>query len=186
MNNIEIIGEFEKRIADYCSSKYGVAVDSCVHAIFLSLLYLKEIGEINGGETITIPKQTFRSVPNYIRHAGLIPYGVDVKWSNSYQLLPTRIYDSALLFDKDVYVKDSFFCLSFQYRKTLPIGRGGMILTNDENAVKRLKELRLNGKNGWNMYMMPEQAARGLTLFEMKEKKKGYEDYPDWTKQEAF
>jgi hypothetical protein len=59
-----------------------------------------------------------------------------------------------------------------------------MILTDDENAVKRLKELRLNGKDGWNMYMMPEQAARGLTLFEMREKKIGYKDYPDWTNEE--
>jgi dTDP-4-amino-4,6-dideoxygalactose transaminase len=177
-----MIEEFEKIIADYCGSKYGVAVDSCVHAIFLSLLYLKEIGEIKEGKSITIPKQTFRSVPNYIRHAGLIPKGIDIKWSRYYQLRPTRVYDSALLFDKNIYIKDSFFCLSFQYRKTLPIGRGGMILTNDLNAIKRLKEMRLNGKNGWNMYMMPEQAARGLTLFEMMEKKIGYMDYSDWTR----
>lgn len=178
---MEIIEEFEKTIADYCGSKYGIAVDSCSHAIFLSLLYLKEIGEIEEKQSITIPKRTFRSVPNYIRHAGLRPYGVDMKWFGCYSLWPTRIYDSALLFDKDIYIEDSFFCLSFQYRKTLPIGKGGMILTNDVNAVKRLKELRLNGKDGWNMYMMPEQAARGLTLFEMRNKKEGYKDYEDWT-----
>jgi dTDP-4-amino-4,6-dideoxygalactose transaminase len=181
MESYDIITEFENTIAKYTGSKYGVATDSCVHAIFLSLLYLKEIGEIHEGDSITVPKQTFRSVPNYIRHAGLRPYGVDMKWTSCYPLWPTRIYDSALLFDKDIYIEDTFFCLSFQYRKTLPIGRGGMILTDDENAVKRLKELRLNGKDGWNMYMMPEQAARGLTLFEMREKKSGYKDYPDWT-----
>jgi dTDP-4-amino-4,6-dideoxygalactose transaminase len=178
---MEIIEEFERKISEYCGSKYGVAVDSCVHAIFLSLLYLKEIGEIEENESITIPKQTFRSVPNYIRHAGLVPHGVDKEWFGYYLLEPTGIIDSALNFQPNSYIKGSFTCLSFQYRKDLPIGRGGMILTDDADAVKRLKELRLNGKDGWNMYMMPEQAARGLTLFEMRNKKSGYKDYQDWT-----
>jgi hypothetical protein len=56
-----------------------------------------------------------------------------------------------------------------------------MILTDDKDAVERLNELRLNGRDGWNMYMTPEQAARGITLLEMQEKKTCYNDYPDWT-----
>lgn len=178
---METINRFEKIIADYCGSKYGVAVDSCVHAIFLSLLYLKETGEVQDGQKILIPKQTFRSVPNYIRHAGLIPVGADIEWKWYYQLHPTRVYDSAIRCAKAVYVDDSFFCLSFQYRKDLPVGRGGMILTDDNKAVERLKELRLNGRDGWNFYMLPEQAARGITLFEMMQKKTGSMDYDDWT-----
>jgi len=177
---METINRFEQLIAEYCGSKYGVAVDCCSHAIFLSLLYLKEVGEIQEGAKIMIPMQTFRSVPNYIRHAGLKPVGADIEWKWYYQLHPTRVFDSALLFEKDIYIPDTFFCLSFQYRKTLPIGRGGMILTDDDKAMKRLKELRLNGRNGWNMYMTPEQAARGIMLFEMREKKTCWEDYPDW------
>jgi len=178
---METIERFEDMIARYCGSKYGVAVDCCSHALFLSLLYLISIGEVKINDEIRIPKQTFRSVPNYIRHAGLRPRGIDMKWSGSYPLLPTRVYDSAVRFEKDMYVQDSFFCVSFQYRKHLPIGRGGMILTDDKDAVVWLKEARLNGPNGWEMYMMPEQAARGLTLFEMMQKKRGYSDYPDWT-----
>jgi dTDP-4-amino-4,6-dideoxygalactose transaminase len=178
---METINRFERTIAEYCGSKYGVAVDCCSHAIFLSLLYLKEMGEIQEGSQITIPKQTFRSVPNYIRHAGLIPVEADIEWRGCYQLHPTRVYDSAVRFEKNMYIKDSFFCLSFQYRKNLPIGRGGMILTDDKDAVERLKELRLNGRDGWNMYMTPEQAARGITLLKMREKKTGWSDYDDWT-----
>jgi dTDP-4-amino-4,6-dideoxygalactose transaminase len=178
---METINRFEKIIAEYCGSKYGVAVDCCSHAIFLSLLYLKETGEIHDGMKIMIPNKTFRSVPNYIRHAGLIPVGMDIEWCGCYTLRPTRVVDSAVLFDKNIYIPGAFFCLSFQYRKTLPIGRGGMILTDDEEAVKRLKELRLNGRDGWNMYMMPEQAARGITLLEMQQKKKCWRDYEDWT-----
>lgn len=177
---METIKRFEEIIAGYCGSRYGVAVDCCSHAIFLSLLYLKEIGEIQDGQEIRIPQRTFRSVPNYIRHAGLKPVGVDMKWIGCYQLSPTRVYDSAIMFEPGCYVTDSFYCLSFQYRKTLPVGRGGMILTDDKQAVTRLKEMRLNGYDGWNMYLMPEQAARGITLFEMITRKTGYSDYEEW------
>ena len=52
-----------------------------------------------------------------------------------------------------------------------------MILTDDINAVDKIKKMRYEGRTqnvsyhidqlgdgGWNMYMTPEQAARGLTL----------------------
>ena len=52
-----------------------------------------------------------------------------------------------------------------------------MILTDDKEAVDRIKKLRYEGRSigvpyhedpiaeeGWNMYMTPEQAARGLVL----------------------
>jgi len=85
----------------------------------------------------------------------------------------------------------------------LPIGRGGMILTNDPEAVKWFKKARYDGRNaeiqfmhdnvsmlGWNCYMTPEQAARGLHLLE------GFglnvpdrftsKDYPDLRKMSVF
>ncbi len=69
-------------------------------------------------------------------------------------------------------------CLSFHVRKQLPIGKGGMILTSDKDAVDWFKKARYEGRSekfykedkidslGWNMYMTPEQAARGLTLLQ--------------------
>ena len=52
-----------------------------------------------------------------------------------------------------------------------------MILTDDEKAIETIKRMRYEGRGigvpyqddeigdgGWNMYMTPEQAARGLTL----------------------
>ena len=70
-------------------------------------------------------------------------------------------------------------CLSFHIKKHLKIGKGGMILCDDEKAVKWLKARRYEGRTdgmkyhedmideeGWNMYMTPEQAARGLTLMQ--------------------
>lgn len=75
-----------------------------------------------------------------------------------------------------MYIKDTFHCLSFHARKHLNIGRGGIILTDDEEAVTWFKAMRFDGRHeckleddnfdllGWNFYMTPEQAARGLLL----------------------
>ena len=62
-------------------------------------------------------------------------------------------------------------------KKHLPIGRGGMILTDSEEDYKYFKKARFDGRGelplqednltqlGWNTYMTPEQASRGLMLF---------------------
>ena len=69
-------------------------------------------------------------------------------------------------------------CLSFHIKKHLKIGKGGMILTDDEEAAKWFRKGRYEGRgevmyhednisiNGWNAYMSPEQAARGLMLMQ--------------------
>jgi dTDP-4-amino-4,6-dideoxygalactose transaminase len=95
-------------------------------------------------------------------------------------------------------------CLSFQYRKHVKIGRGGMVITDDIDAVKWLRMARINGRHegvsqadeqlefcGWNMYMTPEQAARGLSLMEALPKEPhpdcgSSETYPDISKQKVF
>ena len=75
-------------------------------------------------------------------------------------------------------------CLSFHLKKNIPIGKGGMVLTDSKEAydwmdlaVYEGRDRRQNHDNiddlktlGWNMYMTPEQAARGLMLMQ---------NYPD-------
>ena len=91
-------------------------------------------------------------------------------------------------------------CLSFHVKKLLPLGRGGMILTDDIEARDWLRRARFDGRNpvpllednftmlGWNMYMTPEQASRGIQLFEVIRNKElpdlRVEDqgYPDLSK----
>ena len=75
-------------------------------------------------------------------------------------------------------MKRHFFCLSFHGKKVLPIGRGGMILTDSKEARDWFKLARFDGRHeqslsgdtlamaGWNMFMTPEQAARGLELLQ--------------------
>ena len=194
----QVVRDFEETIAEWAGSKYAVAVESCTAALFLSLLY-KDIK----GKTITIPKFTYPSVPCSIINAGGKVGFTDDEWTGMYQLGDTDIWDSALRFQKDMY-KGGLHCLSFHSKKLLPIGRGGMILTDDFEAYQWLKKARFDGRDevaladdpltmvGWNMYMMPEQAARGLQLFDLLKNEDIHDmdstkqHYPDLSKVEAY
>lgn len=177
-----VVRQFEKVIAEHCGAKYGVAVESCSAALFLCCLYLRVY-------EVTIPKKTYFSVPAGIVHAGGVPRYADIKWRGAYQLKPYPIIDSAMRFKKDMYKKGDFQCLSFQYSKHIPIGRGGMILTDNKKAAEWFRLMRNDGRReiqkekdkvrflGWNFYMTPEQAARGLSLFYWRIH--GKKDLPD-------
>lgn len=169
----DLVETFEDLVAKYAGSKYAVAVDNCTDAMFLCLKYLDASGKIK------IPKKTYLSVPQLIIHAGCEPEFEDIEWKGIYRLEPYPILDSATRFTKNMYVEDTYQCLSFHIRKILPISKGGMILTNDKKAVEWLKLAEYEGRDrrvphdqmpepticGWNMYMPPEQAARGIELF---------------------
>jgi len=189
---------FEKTIAEFAGSKFAVSVDCCSHGLFLCLKFLKATGQI------IIPSKTYASVPMQIIHAGCKPVFEDVEWYGSYQLKPYPIWDSAIEFTKNMY-RGGYQVLSFQIKKTLPIGRGGMILLDDENAYIWLKKARYDGRNldipydqdqfvcpGWHYYMTPEDAARGLLLFEKTPKtnlpsvSNPYKHYSDLSKQFIF
>jgi dTDP-4-amino-4,6-dideoxygalactose transaminase len=168
-----VVRDFEETIAEWTGSKYAVAVESGTAALFLSLMYRNVKGKV-----IKIPKFTYPSVPCSIIHAGAKPVFVEEEWEGMYQLGDTEIWDAALKFEKGMY-KGGLVCLSFHAKKLLPIGRGGMVLTDDFEAYKWLKKARFDGRDevplgednltmlGWNMYLSPEQASRGLMLFDV-------------------
>jgi len=170
---------FEKKIAEFAGSKFAVAVDNCTDALFLCLKYL------NANGTIKIPCNTYVSLPMLIKHAGCDFELNEIEWSGLYQLSPYPIYDSAQRFTKNMYIKDSYQCLSFHRKKILKLTKGGMILTNDEKAVEWFKAARAKGRHphkntmyedeiftimGWNMYMPPEIAAQGILAFDIMQK----------------
>lgn len=174
-----VVDIFEKTIAAYAGSKYAVSVDNCTDGLFLCLKYL------NARETVILPSKTWISVPCTIIHAGCKIQFEDREWSGAYQLKPYPIYDGAVRMKKGMYKPNTFHCLSFHIRKHIPIGKGGMILTDDKDAYDWFRTVRYEGRTmgpdginyllykedpidsmGWNMYMTPEQAARGLELFE--------------------
>ena len=151
---------------------------------------------------MTIPSRTYVSVPcSIINSGGSIKFS-DYKWLDKgyYKLDPYPIYDAAQFFNRNMYIRDSYFCLSFSATKTINIGKGGMILTDDEKAVNWFKQARYCGRNevplmndnfeiiGWNMYMLPEQAARGcLLMSHVKDtNQQKNPEYPDLSKYKIY
>lgn len=171
-NPYSVVYDFEERIAEWSGSKYAVATDSCTSAIFLSLMYWNV-----KGKNISIPKFTYPSVACSIIHSGNKVKFTNEVWNGIYELSPMNIWDGALRFRKRMY-EGGLHCLSFHIKKLLPIGRGGMILTDDIKAMDWLRKARFDGRSpvpllednfdmlGWNCYMTTEQAARGIQLFE--------------------
>lgn len=178
-NTYKVISDFENRIAEYCGAPYAISVDNATNALFLCMKYLK----IQDKE-ITIPARTFMSVPCAIAYAGnKIKFDKNHpaihgnKLKGKYKLEPYPIWDSALSFSKNMYIPDQLMCLSFSGpHKFLKLGKGGMILTDNKDAYDWLQRAKYFGRNpvdhlkdhfdmiGWNYYMLPEIAARGLVL----------------------
>lgn len=189
----DVVRTFEKRVAEFCGARHAIATDSCTSAIFLACKY-SNVG------FVTIPARTYISVPAAIIHAGGSVSFEDRPWVGLYKLEPYPIFDCALRFKRGMY-SGGFQCLSFQMKKNLPIGKGGAILTDDGEAAAWFLKARSNGRNsavpfeeddidmlGWNMAMLPEQAARGLQLLEASGD--GFPDqgfnYPDLRKLSVF
>lgn len=180
-NPYKINQMFEETMAEYCGSKYAVSVDCCTNALFLSLMYIRN-HSLNLGNTITIPLRTYLSVPQAILMSGFELKFEDIDWKGMYQLKPFNVYDSAKRLTKNMYIPGSLMCLSFHIKKHIPIGKGGMILTDNEHAYEYLKKIRYEGRSeigyhddnikilGYNMYMTPVDCARGLMLMQ---------NYPD-------
>jgi dTDP-4-amino-4,6-dideoxygalactose transaminase len=174
-NPFKVVQLFEEEVADYTGAKYAVSVDSCTNAIFLCCKYLNV-------KQVTIPSKTYLSVPQSIIHSGgeviFDKRDVTNNWEGIYQLKPYNIYDSAKRFTSNMYIPDTFMCLSFHIKKHLKISKGGMILTDNLDAVKWFKKARYEGRSeklyheddiemlGWNMYMTPQQASHGLSLMQ--------------------
>jgi len=176
MKNVyDITLEFEKRLADYTGAPYVVTVDNQSNGLFLALMYEKV-----KGKEITIPCRTYPSVPCEIIHAGAKVKFSPVKGKTikgAYQLSPTNVWDSALSFTHDMYKPGTHMCISFTGPyKHFKLSKGGAILTDNHDAYLWFKRARYSGRRecsyhddhfdmlGWNFYMMPELAARGLLL----------------------
>lgn len=197
----KITEDFEKALGEYTGSPYVVTVDNQSNALFLALYY-----ENVKGLDITIPNRTYPSVPCEIIHAGGKVKFTKIKGKKlkgAYQLSPTKVWDSALRFTADMYMPNTHMCVSFTGPyKHFKLSKGGAILTDDHDAYLWFKRARYSGRRecsyhddhfdmiGWNFYMMPELAARGMLLmnqfYDSDGRKKTNEDlelpYPDLSK----
>ena len=194
--DFDTVTEFESKISEYFGSPFAVATDCCTHAIELCLRYEKY-------NNILIPEHTYISIPFVVEKLNLNWKWKTEKWNNYYYLGNTNIIDAAVLWERSSYIKNTYMCLSFQFRKHLNLGRGGIILLDNFEAYTILKKMVYDGRTsdkpwgeqnidivGYHYYMTPEIASIGIDKFEQvcfKEAKKwGYSDYPFLPDMEVF
>ena len=206
----KITEDFEKALSDYTGAPYVITVDNMSNALFLALYYEKNVKKSITDDKVGIPCRTYPSVPCEIIHAGLKvdfePFeGKTIK--GMYQLKGSNVWDSALSFTADMYKPNQHICVSFTGPyKHFKLSKGGAILTDSLEAYHWFKRARYSGRRecsyhddyldmiGWNFYMMPELAARGLLLmnqfYNIDGTKKHNEDlelpYPDLSKYEIY
>lgn len=190
------VDQFEQIISNFFNSPYAVATDSCTHAIELCL-------RIKKTKKTKIPNYTYLSIP-------MTAIKLNVEWSwkkefwqEYYYLDDTNIIDAAVYWKENGYIPGSMMCLSFQYRKHLGLGRGGMILLDNEDERNELIKMSYDGRHrhtawmdqnitsiGYHYYMTPETAELGLEKFnqikDIESKLWSYRDYPDLSTMEIF
>lgn len=186
MNAFQVVTDFEHAVAEWTGAPYAVAVDSCSSALFLACRYLS-VG------AVSLPR-TYCSVPAAVIHAGGRVEWRSEYWSGEYRLDPYPIVDSAGRFRRGMYRRGEYRCVCFHWTKALPIGKGGMILHDNPKADEWFRLARYSGRHacdqfadpgfalcGWNVYMDPAYAARGLTLL-----KNLAPDAPDCRNQDSY
>jgi len=206
----KITEDFEKSLCDYTGAPYAITLDNMSNALFLALYYEKNVKKSLETDIVKIPSRTYPSVPCEIIHAGLKVEFIPTKGNTlkgAYQLQGTNVWDSALRFTADMHIPGSHMCLSFTGPyKTLKLSKGGAIITDDYEAMLWFKRARFSGRRecsyhddnfdilGWNFYMMPELATRGLLMmtqfYNLDGTKKHNNDiehsYPDLSKFEIY
>jgi len=172
-NPYDSVAAFEQRVADYAGARYGVAVNSCTNALLLAFALRFWQGH---GAIIELPRYTYVGAAYSVLNAGGVCVFRDEDWEGAYICEPLDVVDSARRFHRGMY-HGGLHCLSFHWYKHLPIGRGGMILTDDEQDAAHLRVMRFDGRTagvapnedeftlpGFHAYMIPEDASRGLML----------------------
>lgn len=193
--NFDIVTQFENKIADFFGAPYAVAVDSCTHGIELALRYTEV-------DHITVPYRTYLSIPFLADKLWIDRFWKDQEWVD-YYYLTDRVIDAAVLWKPKSYIPGTFMGISFQYQKHLSLGRGGILLTDNEEAAVQIKKMSYDGRLpnipwreqdvstiGYHYYMTPETAQLGLDKLSAailsEPRQWTVNDWPDLTQMKVF
>jgi hypothetical protein len=193
--DFSIVSKFENEISNFFGSKFAIAVDSCTHGVELALKY-------TNAKRINCPKRTYLSIPFLSEKLKIDLEWRDEEWQD-YYYLTDNVIDAAVLWEKNSYIPNTFMGISFQYQKHLSLGRGGILLLDDEKAAIQIKKMSYDGRLpntpwreqnidtfGYHYYMTPETAKLGLEKLPeaMKTKPRQWtvNDWPDLTKMKIF
>lgn len=193
--SFQVIADFERSIASFFGAPYAVAVDCCTHGVELCLR-MKDVKKIK------VPKRTYLSIPMLADKLN-----IDLEWSDQvwqdYYYLTNNIIDAAVLWKENSYIPNTYMSVSFQFRKHLSLGRGGIILFDKQEDFDILKRMSYDGRSpdeswsvqniktmGYHYYMTPETAELGLKklpeAINRKPKQWVYNDWPDLTTMDVF
>lgn len=193
--SFNIITTFEKEVANFFGAPFAIAVDSCTHGVELALRYTK-------ATHIKVPHRTYLSIPFLANKLNIGLTWKDEDWVDCYYLTD-NVIDAAVLWKKDSYIPNTFMGVSFQYQKHLSLGRGGILLTDNEEAAIKLKKMSYDGRQpdspwrdqdidtiGYHYYMTPETAQLGLdklpAAIQSKPRQWVVSDWPDLTQMTIF
>lgn len=193
--NFNTVAEFENQIAEYFGAPYAVAVDSCTHGVELCLRH-------TGADYIRVPKNTYLSIPFLAFKLGIDLSWKDENWAE-YYYVTDKVIDAAVLWRRGSYVANTFMSISFQYQKHLSLGRGGIILLENQADAIQLKKMAYDGRLpdtpwrdqnidtvGYHYYMTPETAQKGLEklpgAINTIPREWSVEDWPDLTGMTIF
>lgn len=179
------VEQFEKEVAKYCGSKFGVAVSSGTAALHAAM-YAADIGP---GDEVIVPSMTFAATANAIVYCGGKPVFCDVDTHNLLmdiddieskitgrtkaiisvdyagqpadylQLIGLAEDNNLILIDDACHALGAYVGIlgrsignlsdltifSFHPVKTITTGEGGMIMTNDEKYVEKMRMFRNHG-----------------------------------------
>jgi dTDP-4-amino-4,6-dideoxygalactose transaminase len=170
----QVVDLFEKKIASFWGAPYGIATDSCTHALELSFRL------INRPQTcVPVPIHTYMSIPMMLSKINQPWEFQSIEWQKHYKFDPLPIIDAARTWEANCYIPGTLMSTSFQFKKHIPIGRGGIILTDNYEHYVKLQKMCRDGRDrtllqqedditeiGYHYYMTPEDSARGILLFD--------------------
>jgi dTDP-4-amino-4,6-dideoxygalactose transaminase len=193
--DINVVEDFENKIAQFFNAPYAITTDSCTHAIELCLRYTH-------AEFINVPTHTYLSIPFLADKLNISMQWTDNQWKD-YYYLTNDVIDAAVLWKQNSYIPTTFMCISFQFQKHLSLGRGGIILTDSKTSWLKLKKLSYDGRvpgipwreqnitsKGYHYYMAPETAQLGIDKLENAintvPRQWTIEDWPDLRQMDVF
>jgi dTDP-4-amino-4,6-dideoxygalactose transaminase len=193
--DINVVEDFENKIAQFFNAPYAITTDSCTHAIELCLRYTH-------AEFINVPTHTYLSIPFLADKLNISMQWTDNQWKD-YYYLTNDVIDAAVLWKQNSYIHTTFMCISFQFQKHLSLGRGGIILTDSKTSWLKLKKLSYDGRvpgipwreqnitsKGYHYYMAPETAQLGIDKLENAintvPRQWTIEDWPDLRQMDVF
>lgn len=163
----QIVQEFEREFANFVGAKYAVSLHSATAGIFLAMH-----GE--DGTEVAIPSLIPPVVANALNQANCyVKFEDNVDWVGHDYVLHKwsncKFIDSAQRVSKNQFASeaDPDDLMLFSFFPTKPVGScdGGMIVSNNQDAIEQIRILANNGMKGTGPSWEREQVSAGYKLY---------------------